>query len=361
MYLQGVSAEVAARLVDALQTPEGTFMFWGVFPTLLDADDRERLLLEVPAGAHAFRLVRDNEMQLCFVHASPGTGTRIARVDLSQFSSPVDRWCIFLNWSPREMGLDVGSDPAQGELQSAKGEQAPFELQVGKDGDIYEVGSAGVRPAGWRIRVGGVEVLSPAARQLWGETKLAVEALLEGLPEGNFLLEVALSNAALTMLTTGFETYLEHRFLELEREGVAANHLAIAQEFLSRREQEALRDRGLTDLEIEARDDNISLLELLARRINFQNYEKAKRAYNRGFGLRFGEVATSQVLDEVQRLVGYRHRIVHVSPMLALLNQERVPPEEPIGSTRALAARGMLTFDGFISSVHEATLRLQSS
>jgi hypothetical protein len=94
--------------------------------------------------------------------------------------------------------------------------------------------------------------------------------------------------------------------------------------------------------------------------VNFQNYEKCKRAYNKAYGLKFGEIhIASKDLEFLQRLIKYRHRIVHISPLLGMLNQPEVPPEEPVFSNKKLGNDALKCFDTFITKLHDATLRLR--
>jgi hypothetical protein len=359
VHLPSVPPEIAQQIITTMQRPEGTLTFRASFPGLLDATTGRGILLEVVSGTHIFQLVRDEAPQMHFLHASPGTGTRIASVDLGGFTEPVDRWFLALVWSPLRLSLHVGSEPAQGELRTSEGARAPFDLQVGRDGSVYRVGDVGLTVAGARVYIDGEAILTPPAIKLWADTRLAAGTLLATLPGHDFMTEAVVVNAVLSVLTTGFEAYLKERFRELEGEGLSPDHLAIAREFLSRREREALERTGLADVENEAAALGISQLEVLAQRINFQSYDEAKRAYRRAYGIRFGNVVSSQVLEEVQRLLRFRHRIVHVSPLLALLNEDHVPPEEPVFSKRSFADSAISTFDRFIRAAHQATFELR--
>ena len=101
--------------------------------------------------------------------------------------------------------------------------------------------------------------------------------------------------------------------------------------------------------------------EQLAGRINFQNLDECKRAFNLAYGLRFGTDLDipPEVLLRIRRLLTYRHRATHVSPLLALLNAAELPGEEPEFANKAFVASGQSTFDQVISAVHQATLRLR--
>lgn len=115
-------------------------------------------------------------------------------------------------------------------------------------------------------------------------------------------------------------------------------------------------------LESEARDAGISLLQHIVSRgiINFQNYHDCKRAYNKAYGIKFGNLnLSSNTLEGLQSYIRYRHRIIHVSPSLGMLNQEKVPPEKPVFPKKETAENARECFSEFIEALHQATLSLR--
>lgn len=358
MHLPGVPPDVAAQIQAALQRPEATFTFNATLPGLIDPAVPGGVVLEVVAGAQVLRLHRDADLFLHFIHSSPGTGTRLATLNLNGLDPTTAKFFFALSWSPEQLLLHVGCYPSQGGLLTAEGETAPYELHVGTDGSIVRVGAPGVQVAGVRVFAGGVQTVSPSAIKLWQDTRMAAETLL-GVVVDNYLQQVVTSNAVVSWLATGFETYLQKRFTELDAEGVPCDVLAVARSFLSKPEREALDEHGISVLQDQATADGTSVADMLAGRINFQSYDNAKRAYNRGYGLKFGDAASSSLLEEVQQLLGFRHRVIHVSPILSVVNQPRVPPDQPIFSNVAFAQAALATMDKFVMSVHKTTLTLR--
>jgi len=93
---------------------------------------------------------------------------------------------------------------------------------------------------------------------------------------------------------------------------------------------------------------------------NFQNYQKCKLAYNKAYQIRFGDLGLqSSTLEKINKFIIYRHRIIHVSALLGMLNQAEVPPEEPVFPKKELASEAIREFDNFIERLHEATLKLR--
>lgn len=162
----------------------------------------------------------------------------------------------------------------------------------------------------------------------------------------------------LSVLVTGLESYTKRRFLELENEEIAPDVETLVSKFTSRK----LKEKGILGILIEeAAEAKVSVLRRFvdSNFINFQNYENCKRAFNKAYGIRFGEIGLDgDTLASLQRYIEYRHRVVHVSPLLGLLNQRDVPREEPVFSNKRFAEQAASCFDRFITTLHEATLKL---
>ena len=360
-HLPGIPKDLTERIRQALKLPEATFAFRYQFDGLFDPSLGRGILLQVVTGAIVLILERDQDLNLHFVHSSPGTGTRIATVPLSQLkgSSAVT---IIVAWSPKETRLVVAD--AENPKKSIKGTDRPSQrkYRVGANGDVYQIGDEGVEVMGVSIFSGSRPLLTPTAIESWTETTKAIEILLRGTSPDGFIFENVASNMAIVMLITGLETYCRRRFLELEDEGMKADYVPLAWSFLSKRE----REMGVAQaIEQEARDEGISSIRKLVemRRIDFQCYADCKRAYKKAYGIRFGEDlgVSNAVLEELQRIIDYRHRIVHLSPLIGMLNQDRVPPEEPVVANQQYVGKALKTVDDFIKGLHQATLRLRPS
>jgi hypothetical protein len=188
-----------------------------------------------------------------------------------------------------------------------------------------------------------------------------VKILFKGSSPDGYIFENVTTNMSIVMLMTGFETYCGRRFLELENEGSKPDYDALVSKFLSNSE----RDRGDPEVIIqEAKETGVSAITLLKqKKIDFGNWDQCKSAYNKGYGIRFGEdlEVKYEILEEVQRLIRYRHRVVHVSPLIGTLNQDRVPPEKPVFANRTYGESAIKTTSEFVEKLHEVTLRLRSA
>jgi hypothetical protein len=337
---------------------EGTFVFKYRSSDLLDKSKNGGIIFDLPSGQHVFRLERDNNFHLNFYHSTPGTGTRIASIALDQVVR-AEEVQIFLTWSPAEINLHLGPMIEGGQLISATGILANFQLRVGRDGNIYRVGDDGVQVIGISVFQGNQPVLRPTAIEAWKNTLQAIEILGAGESKDGFIYEVVVTNLSIAILATGFETYAKTRFLELEGEGIQPNVEAIINAFYSQRDRLA---GVIGTLDEEAKSLNITSIDLIVskRVIDFQNYEKCKLAYNKAYGVKFGELGlTSQTFEQLQRFLKYRHRIIHISPLEAMLNQAQVPPEEPVFSKKETLDTARKCFEEFIGKLHSTTLQLR--
>lgn len=332
-------------------------MFSATYPGLHDPHQTDGFLLLVVTGAHVFRLRRaDQGERIVAEHSSPGTGTRAASLDLRELA-PCEKLEVTLTWSPAEVRLHLFDRSTRQLLQSVAA-PAEFDLWVDESGNVVQVGAANIEVMNARVYAGGKELLSPPARRSWAETKSACNILLSarGSEPEAYLRNVITANASLSILVTGFEVYSKKRFQEVAAEGVPPDLSALVRAFGSREERDQLSS-GATPAVL-ATD---SALDDVLEWINFQSYDRAKRAWNRGYGIVFGDDlgVSSSLLERLQRLLEYRHRIVHVSPMLGMLNGPQVPPEEPEFPGFEFASKAILLMDEFVTALHGATLRLR--
>lgn len=264
------------------------------------------------------------------------------------------------SWTPDETKLHIGPRIPNAKLVSATGTLSQRQYRVGKDGRVYQIGDQGVEVMGVSFYQAGRPIVQPTAKEAWQETVKAIEILSTGESTEGYIYEVIVTNLTLAILVTGFEAYTKKRFLELEQEGLTPNIDAIIDTFYPRKEREA----GIKVLlESEAHDVGISVLQHIVDRgaINFQNFKNCKRAYNKGYDITFGNLDLSgKALKFIQLYIKYRHKIIHVSALQGMLNQEKVPPAEPVFSNKETAEKAKECFNSFIESLHQATLVLRS-
>lgn len=352
-----ISPDVLRQIADKICRPVGTVAFEYSSPDAFLDNGHSGVLLEIPSGGHYFRLDRTADRMLRFYHSSPGTGTRVATIDLSSMPA-FERAFLAFVWSPEETRFHCGPRGIDTQLLQAIGTASPVSFRIGRDGSIFQFGDVGVQVSGVRVRRGGALVLSPTAIEVWQNTVQAVELLWTGQSDKGFMFEVLQATSSLSMLVTGLESYGKTRLQEIEEEGITADASALFGAFSSR----AVRESGrFAEIEECAAKSGKSLLEITmdSLPINFQDFDNLKRAFRAAYGVKIGEIGlTSEAIVEVRNFIKYRHRLVHVSPLLAMLNDDKVPPDEPVFANRALADRAVIAFQSVVDCLHKASTSL---
>ena len=287
MHIPSVPREVAEQIRGAMKRPEGTITFRYRFGGLFDPTLGRGVLLEVTTGAILFRLERDPDLHLHFIHSSPGTGTRVASVDLEPLKGTM-AVKVALAWAPEKTFLHVADADNPDRSVMGKGSPSQHQFRIGADDTVYQVGDKGVNVMGVSVFRGGQPVLQSTALEAWKSTIEAVKVLLTGSSPAGKLFEVVCTNLTIAILVTGFETYCKRRFLELEDEGLPPDFDGLVRKFLSKAEPgEPLA------IARDAAVDGVSPTRKLVdqNRIEFQNYGRCKAAFNKGYGIKFGDYA----------------------------------------------------------------------
>lgn len=346
---------------EQMKTPIGTVTFEYYSPDLTNKDVNGGTIFEIVSGKHAFILERTNDLNINYYYSSPGSGTSLATIDLKQL--PKFRKAFFcFTWSPEKITLSIGPRGVDNaELIRVEGIDSKKQIQVGNDGAIYFIGDENVSVMDATIYQGNKEVLSSTALDAWQNIKSAIEILGTGKSEKGYIHECVVTNLSLSTMVTGFESYLKKRFLELEDEGISPNIDALLGSFLSSKEKDNDSKNVIID---EAINSNVSILKhfVQKRRINFQNFDDIKEAFKKTYGLTLRSAnINSRLVVPIKKFLVYRHRIIHVSPLIGLLNQSEVPPDEPAFPNETLKLEALEIFDDFIKLFHEASLKLEKS
>ena len=313
-------------------------------------------LFQTTSGAHAFRIISEDQRKLSFYHSSPGTGTRVATVDLSTMA-PTNRLTLYFDWSPSAANFGVGSpDNATNFVQAVAVPSTQTRLYALTNGDLMTIGAGATSIA---YQEGDSVSFETPGIESWNETRTAIDVMLTGQSQANTF-QMVVCNVALVMLVTGLEVYMKSRFSELEAEGVAPNEERLARVALDAATKQA---GGIEVLRTESKQTGMPVFPLLKERIRFlfQDFDRAKEFYNKAYNIRFGMIASSQTLSRIRRLIKYRHRIVHVSPSIDMLNWPWLPKgEQPEFANRKLAETAVTLMDDFVKQLHAASLRADS-
>jgi hypothetical protein len=347
-----------ANIQNALNRKIGTAAFFYKSTDLFDSSNMGGLIFQFVLGSRLFRLERDSDLVVHFYYSTPGTGTRLASIDLRKLT-PAEVSRMMISWAPDKTQLLIGTTSEFDEDIKAQGELSKKQFRVGKDGNVHQLGDTGAEVSSTYLYFGDHLVLQPTAIESWHESLEAVDVLSKGPKGSGYIYEMVLSNVVISFLVTGFETYSLKRFLELEQEGNTPDTTSLIRSFFSKKE----REKGIESLlENEAREKGRTLLEHLVRerKINFQSYNDCRRAFNKAYSIKFGELELSSDLREsLKKMFGYRHKIVHVSPMMHCFNPEETPRVEPVMAGLDLAIDAMDVFGQFVEALHASTLAVE--
>lgn len=282
----------------------------------------------------------------------------MATIDLNAVI-PSKKVFFYFVWSPNETRLSIGpKDVEGGKLVTSEGEISQKKFQIGEDGKVVQVGDEGVEVMALSVYENGKQTLKPSALDNWKNSIFSVEKLINGTSIEGYIFESIVANQALSILITGFETYSKARFRELEQEGIKPELEELVAKLFSLKKQEAIKAAVVKD--------NLVLIEYLVNGkkgkglINFQDYALCKKVFKITYDIDFDELnIASKDVSKIKKVFNFRHKIIHVSPLSGMLNQDEVPSEDPIFSNKKFVVGTLAIFDDFIKKLHATTLRLK--
>ncbi len=349
--------DIILSLKEQMKTPLGTVHFIYNSPDLTNNKVKGGRIFENVAGNHIFLLERTDDLILNYFYSSPGAGTSVASVDLNLLPKFTEVFICF-TWSPQEITLSLSSkEISNSQLVHAVGKESNRQIRVGDDGLIYVINNENCEVKELTIFNNDCAVLTSTALEAWNNIKEAIKILGTSKSEMGYIHECVVSNLSLSILVTGFESYLKKRFLELEEEGIRPRIEDLLDSVFSSKEKH--QNNLLIE---EAKNNNISIIKYIVknRRINFQNFDEIKSAYKKTYNLTLASAnIDSKLIVPIKKFLRFRHKIIHVSPMLGLLNQEKIAEEEPVFANETLKNDALKIFDEFIQRFHDSTLKLR--
>ena len=221
---------------------------------------------------------------------------------------------------------------------------------------LYRIGDVGLKADYYHVLQGGELILLPTAKEIWDSTINKVNVLIDGCKLKDILFESTTVQQCLVMLVTGLEVYTKNRFLEMEKEGKKPNIEALMNEF-------AINNSLKNEVENYSSSNKVSLLESLVQVrkygiINFQDWDTSKKAYNKGYNIRSGEIPKlkTETLESIKKYIFWRHKIIHSKIDMSTLNSEELPYKDPIFATKGFIETARNNFIDFVEKLHLQTL-----
>lgn len=304
----------------------------------------EYSIFKLPCGGHIFQVIHTIDNKLVYYYTNTGGGTKVAVLDIPQEKCFLDSLRITITWSPTKIALygKIGED-----FVSAEGKESEIDFRVDNNGKIVQIGDIGVEVKEVRIVENGKLVLAPRAIETWKNTLETLETIQNNKECHDFNYLAAISNVSFIALVSGFEVYLKNRFIEIANEGFPIAKLEIIKYLPKPKniESEELVKLPLKDI-VERTNPN------------FQNWDIAKTLFKKAYNINFNELVASAMVEKIKKSLRFRHRLVHTSLSITIVNELSVPPEEPIFTTKYLPI-AIKCFDEFIEKLHEKTLLLR--
>lgn len=319
--------------------------------------EKTTIILNIKTGYHIFKIVKDENDFISFIHSSPGTGTRIVTLNFARFLKNTQlAWQIV--WNPKDIMFRIDNDDTFENPEIRYGQKAEFQLRLAENGEEISLGSEESIHY-YSYNEGGKSLLKPTAIQSWDGTKYAIKKILD-FAENNddYLHEIINGNIAISMLVTGMEVYCHRRFAEIEREGFRCDYEKLLNSFLTLEEISYGKKKNII---LEAQKQRVPVSTIIVRKkiVNFQNYEECKKAYNKGYKISFGKDLgiSNKTLEVLQDLISHRHKVIHVSPFESEILTPKSKFKDRIHSNKKSYKLIVETFDIFIQALHSATMK----
>ncbi len=339
-----------------MNSPEGTITFDFDCKNLFNKEIPHLIVYEKVTNGHIFRVERNDTHNLLYSYASAGTETRVATINLSEIEE-FEKAYFALTWSPTEIRMHFIDRQNESNAYCANGVNSEKKLKnIGAQ--IVEIGDENMEVMDFRIISDGKLIVEPSAIESWKSTMKGVEILLKGTSEDGYLFEVVQANTVISTIVTGFEIYTKKRCVELEKEGIAPDTVALENKLFSAYEKSVGEPE---EVKRKATVEGITYFEKLVKNhINFQSYEECKRAYSKAYKILFGEIGlTSNQLLDIQKIIKHRHRIIHVSPLENIINKDALQAQSSVFINKEFAKNAVSLFENFIKTLHEKTLELR--
>jgi len=320
-------------LKEKMKLPEGTCSFkFKPEKNIYDKKLPGGIIFENISGKHYFMIERSNDLKINFYHFSPGTGTRLAVVDISK-SAPSSEVQFIFTWSPDKLKLYAGPIGVEKKsLESSIEVKPEINFAITDGGQVIRIGGPGVEVTGVRIKNEGKVILKDTAINSWNETLKAIDIMSRSTSEDGYMFEVVRANFITVMLVSGIESYCKNRLQEIESEGVELNY------------EKLEKKTKLTKDKIFKETSNY-----------FQSLEYMKKIWRYLADIDCYNLNTEIWQSFCEELFPHRHSIVHAHPLKTEI--ENPNKNELFVTNEILRLKDNCVI--FIEKLHEKTLELR--
>lgn len=324
---------------------EGTVSFYISHEQLFDGDSTFNIISQ-RAGEQVFLLRVTEEKELHFYHYTPSFSTRRATLDLKKLSLS-DMYFICFIWSPNSIILNVGDYPkySQGQLYTEEGKRTYSILRAYEDHLFFFPETSTDIFAGFRFVDNSKVGLESSAIDGFLELRHTALKILNHIIQFDSTIEydtrIILLNQVLVMLVSSFEVYCKKRIKELELENGAPNIKLY-----------------LSQLKRKIKEDQLDIVCINQVnkycKPNYQNIDDVKLMFLSLYEINIEELFGLD-LESFKVLIKYRHRIIHASPSISILNELEASQENKMITTE-LVDTYIKFLDKYINKLHLKTI-----
>lgn len=292
------------------------------------------------------RVIENWKYILRFVQSNPNIKTKICKLDITNFKEK-DNFIITITWSAKN-NLYFWTD-SEDLIKTESVENENLNFRVWKDWDIYQVWDENIMVKGFSINVWWETVLEASAIEKYEMQREKINQLFENSQIKDYLFETTIYQQIIVMLVIWIEVYWKTRFLELLDEKII-NSNAIINTFISKKYTEYIVELNTISSEKE------KVLKIVDDKlINFQDFDKLKKAFNKWFWINTWNINN---LENLKKLFNIRHKIIHTKNDMTILNIDEMVKfsEQPKFMKNEYIKESIEIVDTFINAFHQKTL-----
>lgn len=293
----------------AINPQEGTVHFTIRAETLLSLAEEATVTLFSSAKEHHVLLLEwgpGNRLRL--FHGLPNQETRMAELEDLRLREG-GRLFVAFTWSHDQDQL-FGGEQGEDALRKAATSVVDWVSLIPlPGGGVLRVGDEGLHVGYFRMTADGEVIAESSAIDVARHHIARAQLLLDHAKAGDFLFETTVVQQVVVLLVTLIEVYGRSRIIELAELGVPVRVDALVDAFVPDRYRNQYKEELMARSRLQGKTE----LELLLGdgRVNFQNWAQFKKSYNKGMGVRLGEEVPTNIAEQVQEVIRWRHKIVH--------------------------------------------------
>lgn len=292
------------------------------------------------------RILENWKYILRFIQSHPNYKTKICKLNITNFRQK-DDFIITITWSVNN-NLYFWTN-LEDLIKTASFENENLNFRVWNDWWIYQIWDENIMVKNFNINIWWNTILESSAIEKYEMQKERINQLFQNSQIKDYLFETTIYQQILVMLVTWIEVYWKTRFIELLDEK-NINDDNIIKKFIPNKLINYIEE--LNDMN----NWKEKVLKILYdRRINFQNFEDFKSAFNKWFSI---NTWSFDNLKKIKEIFQIRHKIIHTKNDMAILNQYEMNNrwEQPKLLNNDFVKKNINIVDDFINNFHKMTL-----